>query len=85
MLLDFNIIKGPCRETKEIIKREMELIFQEIALDKRKQSQKLMKTKRKKMKYFRKLWFNPNNMLWSCSHHKQAQGYRLLGSKFLYM
>lgn len=52
MLLDFNIIKGPCRETKEIIKREMELIFQEIALDKPKQSQKLMKTKRKKMKYF---------------------------------
>lgn len=55
MLLDFNIIKGPCRETKEIIKREMELIFQEIALDKPKQSQKLMKTKRKKMKYFHKL------------------------------
>ena len=54
MLLAFNIIKGPCRETKEI-KREMELIFQKIALDKPKQSLKLMKTKIKKMKYFHKL------------------------------
>ena len=50
MLLAFNIIKGPCRKTKEIIKREMELIFQESALDKPKQSQKLMKRKKKKKK-----------------------------------
>ena len=55
MLLAFNIIKGPCRKTKEILKREMELIFQESALDKPKQSQKLMKRKKKKKKkYFHK-------------------------------
>ena len=48
MLLAFNIIKGRCRDTKVITKREMELIFQEIALDELKQSQILMKAKKNK-------------------------------------
>ena len=47
MLLAFHIIKGRCRDTKVITKREMELIFQEIALDELKQSQILMKAKKK--------------------------------------
>ena len=55
MLLAFNIIKGRCRDTKVITKREMELIFQEIALDELKQSQILMKAKKTKIKYFLKL------------------------------
>ena len=55
MLLAFNIIKGGCRDPKEITKRDMELIFQEIALDELKQSQILMKAKKTKIKYFLKL------------------------------